>query len=54
MKVITSFCKGIANQREEQCWHSDFYLEVHVLANTLVPIETSSKVAIGPLASGDP
>ena len=28
--------------------------EVHVLANTLVPVETSSKVAAGPLASGDP
>ena len=25
-----------------------------MLANTLVPIETSSKVATGPLASGDP
>ena len=30
-----------------------FYPEVHVLANTLVPIETNSKVAAGPLASGD-
>ena len=29
------------------------FSEVHVLANTLVPIETSSKVAAGPLASGD-
>jgi hypothetical protein len=25
-----------------------------VLANTLVPVETSSKVAASPLASGDP
>jgi hypothetical protein len=25
-----------------------------VLANMLVPVETSSKVATGPLASGDP
>ena len=25
-----------------------------MLANTLVPIKTSSKVATGPLASGDP
>ena len=25
-----------------------------MLANTLVPIETSSKIAVGPLASGDP
>jgi hypothetical protein len=33
--------------------HGDFYPEVHVLANTLVPVETSSKVATSPLASGD-
>jgi hypothetical protein len=25
-----------------------------VFANTLVPVEKSSKVAVGPLASGDP
>jgi hypothetical protein len=25
-----------------------------VLAKTLVPVETSSKVVVGPLASGDP
>ena len=25
-----------------------------MLANTLLPVETSSKVAAGPLASGDP
>jgi hypothetical protein len=25
-----------------------------VFANTLVPVETSSKVTVGPLASGDP
>jgi hypothetical protein len=25
-----------------------------VFANTLVPVETSSKVAVGPLVSGDP
>ena len=31
-----------------------FSPEVHVLANTLVLVETSSKVAVGPLASGDP
>ena len=30
------------------------YPEVHMLANTLVPIETSSKVVVDPLASGDP
>ena len=37
MKVITSLCKGIANQWEEECWHGDFSLEVHVLADTLRP-----------------
>ena len=42
------------NQWDEQGWHGDFYPEVHLLAIKLVPIETSSKVAIGPLASGDP
>ena len=25
-----------------------------MLANTLVPVETSSKVVVGPLSSGDP
>ena len=54
MKVITSLCKGIANQRDEQGSHTDFYLEVHLVATKLVPVETSSKVAAGPLASGDP
>ena len=34
--------------------HDDFYPEVHVLANMIVLVETSSKVAAGPLASGDP
>ena len=36
-----------------QVRHGDFYPEVHVVANMLVPIETSSKVVAGPLASGD-
>jgi hypothetical protein len=31
-----------------------FYPEVHLVATKLVPVETSSKVAAGPLASGDP
>ena len=34
--------------------NGEFYPEVHMFANTLVPVETSSKVAAGPLASGDP
>jgi hypothetical protein len=37
-----------------QCWHSDFYPMVQVFANTLVVVETNSKVATSPLASGDP
>jgi hypothetical protein len=54
MKVIQACVSVIANQRDEQDWHDDFYPEVHLFANTLVPIETSSKVAAGPPASGDP
>ena len=53
MKVITSLCNEDAKQRK----YKDvtmIFLEVHVLANTLVPVETSSKVAVGVLASGDP
>ena len=53
-KVNTSLCWGIATQQDEQGCHGDFYPEVHVLANTLALVETSSKVAVGPLASGDP
>jgi hypothetical protein len=45
---------GNANQREEQGWHDDFYPKVHLVATKLVPVETSSKVATSPLASGDP
>jgi hypothetical protein len=33
--------------------HDDFYPEIHLVATKLVSIETSSKVATGPLASGD-
>ena len=54
MRVNTSLCKGDANQWDEQGWHGDFYPDVHLFATKLVPIETSSKVAVGPLASGDP
>jgi hypothetical protein len=31
-----------------------FYPEIHLVVTKLVPVETSSKVAAGPLASGDP
>ena len=31
-----------------------FILKVHLVATKLVPIERSSKIAAGPLASGDP
>ena len=54
MKVITSLCNEDANQREYKDGMLIFFPEVHVLANMLVPIETSSKVAAGPLANGDP
>ena len=54
MKVNTSLCNEDANQREYKGDTMIFYPEVHVLTNTLVPVETSSKVAAGPLASGDP
>jgi hypothetical protein len=39
---------------ERQGWHDDFYPEVHLVITKLVFVETSSKVAAGPLASGDP
>ena len=54
MKVITSLCNEDANQQEYKDDTMIFFPKVHVLANTLVPIKTSSKVAAGPLASGDP
>ena len=53
MKVITSLCKGDANHWEDKD-DTMIFPEVHVLANTLVAIETSFKVAASPLASGDP
>ena len=53
MKVITSLCNEDADQREYKD-DTMIFPEVHMLANTLVPVETSSKVAGGPLASGDP
>ena len=40
-------------EKSRQDWHGDFYPEVHLVATKLVPIETSSKVAAGPPASGD-
>ena len=54
MKVNTSLCNEDANQREYKGDTMIFYPEVHVLTNTLVPVETSSKVIAGPLASSDP
>jgi hypothetical protein len=54
MKVIQACVSVIANQRDEQGWHDDFYPEVHLFTNTLVSVKTSSKVATGPPASGDP
>ena len=40
-------------EKNRQNWHGDFYLEVHLVATKLLPVETSSKVAADPLASGD-
>ena len=46
MKVITSLCKGIANQWEEQCSHGDFSPEVHMTANTLVPVVSTAHLVV--------
>ena len=54
MNVIISLYKGIANQRKEQCLYGDFLPRFMCLPTRYVPIETSSKIAAGPLASGDP
>ena len=40
-------------EKSRQSWHGDFYPEVHLVATKLIPIETSSKIAADPLASGD-
>ena len=40
-------------EKSRQSWHGDFYPDVHLVATKLIPIETSSKVAADPLASGD-
>ena len=40
-------------EKSRQSWHGDFYPEVHLVATKLIPVETSSKVAADPLASGD-
>ena len=53
MKVNTSLCMRIANQREDDDTVI-FYPKVHLVATKLVPVEISSEVAAGPLASGDP
>ena len=38
--------KGIANQREEQVWHKDFYPEVQWFANHLIPVEASPRLSL--------
>ena len=53
IKVIISLCNEDANQQEYKD-DTMIFPEVHVLANILVLVEISSKVAAGPLASGDP
>ena len=40
-------------KKSSQSWHDEFYPEVHLVATNLVLVETSSKVAADPLASGD-
>ena len=40
-------------EKSRKSWHGEFYPEVHLVATKLVPVETSSKVAANPLASGD-
>ena len=40
-------------EKSRQSWYGDFYLEVHLVATKLILVETSSKVAGDPLASGD-
>ena len=54
MKVITSLCKGIANQRKNNVDIVNFLPRFTCLPTRYVPVETSSKVAAGPLASSDP
>jgi hypothetical protein len=54
VNVNTSLCWGIANQRDDKVDTMIFYPEVHLVATKLVLVETSSKVAAGPRASGDP
>jgi hypothetical protein len=46
MKVNTSLCKGIANQWKDKDDTMIFSPEVHVLANTLVPIVSTSHLVV--------
>ena len=46
MKVVTSLCNEDANQWKEQGWHGDFSPEVHVLANTLVPVVSTAHLVV--------
>jgi hypothetical protein len=46
MKVITSLCKEDANQQEDKDDTVIFYLEVHVLANKLVPIVSTTHLVV--------
>jgi hypothetical protein len=54
MKYKYKLVLGNCKPRDERGWSGDFYPEVHLVATKLVPVETSSKVVAGPLASGDP
>ena len=46
MKVIASLCNRDANQWEEQGSHDDFSPEVHVFANTLVPVVSTAHLVV--------
>jgi hypothetical protein len=46
MKVITSLCKEDTNQQEDKDDMVIFYAEVHVLANTLVPVVSTTHLVV--------
>ena len=46
MKVTTSLYKGIANQQEEQCGHSDFLLRFTCLPTRYVPVVSTAHLVV--------
>ena len=55
MNVYTSLViwRTQTTEKSRKSRHGEFYPEVHLVATKLVPVKTSSKIAAGPLASGD-